>query len=82
MIGVPADRYRRQGPLTDPGTYSAALDRLPEDAGSLIEIVQGLMIHDASLHLYGLSIADFANASRSTRPRSPSDSRRHSRGIR
>lgn len=68
MAGDPVDCYARHGPLTDPGPHSGALDGLPVGVGPLVDTVQGLLIHDAGLHLYGLTVADFAGASRATRP--------------
>ena len=62
------DRYARHGPLTDPGPHAAMLDGLPDGGAPLVEVVQGPLIHDAGLHLYGLAAADFADASRETRP--------------
>jgi len=67
MTGAPHD-YAIHGPWTDPGPHAEALDALPAGTGPLVETVQGLLIHDAGLHLYGLTAADFAEASRATRP--------------
>jgi hypothetical protein len=60
--------YASHGPWTDPGPHSAAIDALPTGVGSVVETVQGLLIHDAGLQLYGLGKDDFAGASRETRP--------------
>lgn len=68
MAGDPQRWYADHGPLTDPGPHAAALDDLPDTVGALMETVQGLLIHDAGLHLYGLSPDDFRTASRETRP--------------
>jgi hypothetical protein len=37
--------YRRHTPVTDPGDYLPAVQRLPRDVGSLIEIIGGLFLH-------------------------------------
>ncbi|MEQ8818162.1 MAG: hypothetical protein RLO51_08000 [Thalassobaculum sp.] len=68
MTAGPQDWYVRHGPLTDPEPFGAMLDSLPNGVGGLVEVVQGLLIHDAGLHLYDLAAADFAAASRETRP--------------
>jgi len=60
--------YASHGPLTDPGPELETLDALPNSIEALVETVQGLLIHDAGLHLYGLTTDDFAGASRETRP--------------
>lgn len=60
--------YTAHGPWTDPGPHVAKLDGLPDDVTALVETVQRLLIHDSGLQLYGLTAADFAGASRATRP--------------
>jgi hypothetical protein len=62
------DFYRRHGPLSDPGRHADALQKLDGRPETLAAIVQGLLIHGDWLELYGLSDADFPNASRTTLP--------------
>jgi len=37
--------YLRQGPMTDPGSFAALYDSLPNDVPTLVKTVQGLMVH-------------------------------------
>lgn len=62
------DWYAEHGPMTDLGPCSAAVDALPDDIGTLTEVVQGMLVHDAGIGLYGLTAADFPNLSRQTLP--------------
>ncbi|MEO1197842.1 MAG: transglutaminase [Pseudomonadota bacterium] len=53
---------------TDPGPYHVAIAACPDDPAALVDIVQGLLLHDAALALYGLSEADMGPISRETLP--------------
>mgnify|MGYP001465283119 CR=1 FL=1 len=60
--------FIQPGENTSPGKYSKALDVLPDDVGSLVSIVRGLLLHSDLLELYGLSEVDFSTVSRETLP--------------
>lgn len=60
--------YRAHGSLTDPGPHAAAVDALPGGIEALAAVVRNLLIHDAWLHLYGLSSDDLPDRSRATQP--------------
>lgn len=51
-----------------PGRHAPALDALPDDVGTLAEVVRGLLIHGSWLHLYGLVPDDMPVRSRETLP--------------
>lgn len=68
MRDDPQRWYAEHGHWTDPGSQAGMLDDLPDGIAPLMGIVQGLLIHDAGLHLYGLTADAFATASRDTRP--------------
>ena len=55
--------FIQPGENTSPGKYSKALDVLPDDVGSLVSIVRGLLLHSDLLELYGLSEVDFIEIS-------------------
>jgi hypothetical protein len=42
----PLDYYKAPAPLTAPGRFAKQLESLPDDAQSLVRIVQGLLIYD------------------------------------
>ena len=46
--------YRAQSPWTDPGEHEAMYAGIPDDVGSIVEAVQGAVVHGGLLWLYGL----------------------------
>ena len=48
------DFYQTQSVFTNPGKYSYLYRELPDDVSGLIKNVQGLLIHEAQVHLYGV----------------------------
>ncbi len=61
--------YAGHGRLTDPGKYRTILSGLPLDVPKLCQVVQGVLIHDASGgRFYGDPPDDFHLASRATLP--------------
>jgi hypothetical protein len=62
--------FQRQTNITTPGKHTALIEQIPnqgeDQIGEIIKTVQGLLIHDDSLELYGLTKADFPNTSRET----------------
>jgi len=46
--------YRTQSPWTDPGEYAAMYDGIPDDVGSVVKAVQGVVVHGGLLWLYTL----------------------------
>ena len=60
------ERWRRHGPMTDPGDQAGRLAGLPGDVGALCGIIHGLLIHADWLSAYG--VAEPAAWSRETWP--------------
>jgi hypothetical protein len=58
MDRIIAEYYADQGPITDPGNYTALFDDLPTSVPALCEVVQGLMIHRSFADFYGLEMTD------------------------
>jgi len=52
------DFYSSQSIMTDPGKYAYLYQELPIEVSKLCEIVQGLLIHEAHTHLYGVNISN------------------------
>lgn len=50
--------YTQQSPITNPKHYATAFEGLPNDVGELFRIVQGLVVHRDSSHLYNLELTD------------------------
>ena len=48
--------YTLPGPVTYPDIYEALFTRLPTEIGSLCQIIQGIMIHPAEAHRYGIRV--------------------------
>jgi hypothetical protein len=48
------DYYRTHSPWTDPGTHQAMFDGIPDDIHSIVESVQGVLIHGGLVWLYEL----------------------------
>jgi hypothetical protein len=48
--------YTMNGPFTDLSEHGRIIDGLPSDIGSLVRIIQGMMIHGHWLKQYGLTI--------------------------
>jgi hypothetical protein len=46
--------YRTQSPWTDPGEYEGMYAKIPDDVGSIVEAVQGAVVHGGLLWLYKL----------------------------
>lgn len=54
------------GALSDPGRYGPEIGRIPGTIADLCRAVQGLLMHDGALAMYGLEASDFAQFSRQT----------------
>ena len=52
----PSGYYAAQGPISDPGAHSSALDGLPADVSELCEVIQGLLAHPGWAPVYGWTI--------------------------
>jgi len=53
------DFYARAIGMTDPGAHAAALHALPNDLDSLVQVVQGLAIHEfVAAPMYGLQVPE------------------------
>lgn len=51
--------YTQPGALTTPGKYADMLAQLPEDAGAIARVVQGLVVHEfVAAPFYGVTIPD------------------------
>jgi len=50
--------YAEPGRMTDPGPYGALFDALPRDLPSLVEALQGVMVHIFWAGSYGLTLTD------------------------
>ncbi len=50
--------YAQPGPMTDPKTYASWLNDLPTDIPSLVEVVQGVMVHIFWAEQYGLQLSE------------------------
>ncbi|MBV7334568.1 transglutaminase-like domain-containing protein [Chloroflexi bacterium TSY] len=50
--------YTSQSAMSVPGKYAELYDDLPRDISSLTHVIQGLMMHDATLPLHGLTLTD------------------------
>lgn len=57
-----------QTPMTEPGPLPAGLSALGTQAAARVDAVQNLLVHEASLGLYGLTAEDFPGADRRTLP--------------
>jgi hypothetical protein len=45
--------YREHSPITDPGQHAHVFDALPRDKKEMMRIIQGLIMHPASLEQFG-----------------------------
>jgi hypothetical protein len=54
--------FARYGRITDPGPYANLYAGLPSDVASLVEVVQGLIVHVFWAERYGLKLSDERNA--------------------
>jgi hypothetical protein len=53
------DFYSRPAAMTSSGKYAVLFERLPDDVGALVGIVQGLTLHEfAASSLYGVALSD------------------------
>lgn len=50
--------YTQQSVVTNPGKHQTSFDELPGDIATLVKIVQGLITHRDSSHLYGLELTE------------------------
>jgi hypothetical protein len=50
--------YAAPGPMTDAGEYAPLFDGLPADIPSLVEVVQGLLIHIFWAERYGVTLSE------------------------
>ena len=50
--------YSHHNIMTDPGKFLYLCNELPFEINKLCEIVQGLLIHEAQTHLYGVNISN------------------------
>ena len=55
---VMLEYYSTQGIITDPGKYAYLYEGLPSDVEKLAEVVQGVMIHIAHAHRYGVELSE------------------------
>ncbi|WP_324802727.1 transglutaminase domain-containing protein [Stackebrandtia sp.] len=62
------DMYRALTRYTDPGRHSALLDNLPDDVAGLVEVVQGLLIHEFLVETYGDALTEERRATVHLRP--------------
>lgn len=63
------DFYSSPGVITSAGKYALILQQLPDDVESLVQIVQGLLIHEfVSASFYGVSIPDHRKNESHIRP--------------
>jgi len=60
--------YARPGVMTGVGEYSSSLQALSDDLPSLVEVVQGLMVHVFWAERYGLKLSDDRQAEVQIRP--------------
>jgi excinuclease ABC subunit A len=49
--------YRQHSPITDPGVYTPQFDALPDDVPAIVEVVQGLIMHNLASRFYPLQLA-------------------------
>ena len=54
--------YATPGPMTNPGRYGLLLDDLPGDIATLVNTVQGLIIHIFWAGRYGVELDDARRA--------------------
>src|SRR5690348_8375007 len=53
------DFYSAPGAMTSAGRHAALLERLPNDVGALVPIVQGLSLHEfVASSMYGVTVSD------------------------
>ncbi|HZS09189.1 MAG TPA: transglutaminase-like domain-containing protein [Blastocatellia bacterium] len=62
------DFHARPGAMTSGGRYAAMLEKLPNDAGELARIVQGLVIHEYMASAYGVTIPEDRRSESHIRP--------------
>lgn len=63
------DYYKKPGPMTSAGKYSAMLKELPDDVAALTRIVQGLAIHEfVAKPFYGVAVPDERRSESHIRP--------------
>jgi len=53
-----SEYYSSYGIMTDPGQHRELLEALPDDVGSLCEIIHGLVIHDGWIAHYGVELRE------------------------
>ncbi len=56
LAETPLEYYALPGPVTYPDIYERFLARLPTEIGALCQVIQGLMIHPAEAHRYGVRL--------------------------
>ncbi len=61
-------QWLAQTSMTDPSSYAALIDALPDDVPALNDVVQGLIIHCAWLEHYSNDSRAFGTVSRTTLP--------------
>jgi hypothetical protein len=50
--------YSTQSNITEPGRYTYLYDGLDQDVNSLVAAVQGVLVHGAHLHGYGITLSE------------------------
>jgi len=63
----PLEFYAKQGVMSDPGKHAPWFSNLPDDIPSLCKVVQGLLIHEAWVGQYGVSMSKDRNLESSIR---------------
>jgi hypothetical protein len=57
-VRVNQDRYRNPTAMSDPGRHADLFEGLPQNAGALAKIVQGLLIHQHIAPSYGVTLSN------------------------
>jgi hypothetical protein len=70
--------FSQYGRITDPGPYADLYAGLPDEVSSLVQVVQGLMVHVFWAERYGLKLSEDAMSGRTLAllPRKPGASPR------
>ncbi|MBN2549484.1 MAG: transglutaminase domain-containing protein [Anaerolineales bacterium] len=63
----PLEFYAKHGMMSDPGKKASLFSKLPDDIPTLCKVVQGLLIHEAWVSAYGVSMPENRNLESSIR---------------
>jgi hypothetical protein len=66
--GNPQQFYASPGPVTDPGDFAPLLEGLPRSVESLVELVQGLIVHVVWAERYGFVLPESRKGEVNVRP--------------